>query len=439
MRGIGRVQLKTLIKARKYLKKFNSFKFNSEKNNIFYLSPFYNSSGLFKLRELSNSNLFKNEGFFAILKDILFSTYYSNNYCHHKLKHFSFSRIIISWGKKSDFSKDGVFNDKYFNISSKYKNSSYLWYLIYIDNQLPKKITHNVIIFQPIKYKLFNPIVLIKNFLINLNFFFLSHDYLLTSLTSQAFLSKLTIKNFLNLNLSKVKIVNIPYEGQPFQNELIRVIKGINPNAKIIGYMHAPPLPVPANLIKKSFSPDKIIVNGSDQKKLFKKYLGWKKEKIIIKPSSRFRYNGNLKKNFIYLPVNIKQLNNIKKILIILHNKKMINLKNFKIKKHPSSIGEHHAENLITDFKTIKKQLKINKNIKFKNPLIFVGSTGGIIEALEKNLSVIHLSEEPIFDLYSEEIWPNISSIQIYKNVYIYKLKKRGQMLKLGEKKTRYF
>ena len=52
-----------------------------------------------------------------------------------------------------------------------------------------------------------------------------------------------------SINLSKVKIVNIPYEGQPFQNELIRMIKGINPNAKIIGYMHAPPSPVPANLI----------------------------------------------------------------------------------------------------------------------------------------------------------------------------------------------
>ena len=90
---------------------------------------------------------------------------------------------------------------------------------------------HNVIIFQPIKYKLFNPIVLIKNFLINLKFFFLNPDYFLTSLTSQAFLSKLTVKNFLNFNLSKVKIVNIPYEGQPFQNELIRMIKGINPKS----------------------------------------------------------------------------------------------------------------------------------------------------------------------------------------------------------------
>ena len=31
--------------------------------------------------------------------------------------------------------------------------------------------------------------------------------------------------------------------------------------------MHAAPLPLPTNLIKKSFSPDKIIVNGTDQKK----------------------------------------------------------------------------------------------------------------------------------------------------------------------------
>ena len=33
----------------------------------------------------------------------------------------------------------------------------------------------------------------------------------------------------------------------------------------------------------------KIIVNGKDQKKCFEKFLGWKKEDIIIKPSSRFK------------------------------------------------------------------------------------------------------------------------------------------------------
>ena len=438
MKGIGRAQLKTLIKAKKYLKKFNSLKLYPEKNNIFYLSPFLNSSGLFKLRELSNLNYSKSKCFFPILKDILFSTYYNNYYCHHELKHSNFSQIIISWGRKSDFSKDGVFNDKYFNINSKYKNSSLLWYLIYIDNQLPKKIADNVIIFQPIKNKLFNPIILIKNFLINLKKIFFSFDYFITSLSSQAFLGKLVIQNFVNFHMTKIKKVKIPYEGQPFQNELIRVIKENNPSVNIVGYMHAAPLPIPSNLIKKNFSPDEIIVNGNDQKRLFKKYLGWKKEKIIIKPSSRFKYSDKIKKNLVYLPVNIKQTENIKNALILLHEKEVINLKKFKIKKHPSSIGVNHAEKLIEDLKKINKQLKKNRNIKLKEPLIFVGLTGGIIEAIEKNLSVIHILEEPLTDLYCNEIWPNIYSIQIYKNVYIYKLKKKGQMLKLGLKKTRY-
>ena len=47
--------------------------------------------------------------------------------------------------------------------------------------------------------------------------------------------------------------------------------------------MHAAPLPLPTNLIKKSYSPDKIIVNGIDQKKCFEKFLGWRKKRYNFK------------------------------------------------------------------------------------------------------------------------------------------------------------
>ena len=57
-----------------------------------------------------------------------------------------------------------------------------------------------------------------------------------------------------------------------FQNEIIREVKAKNLKAKVIGYMHAAPLPLPTNLIKKSYSPDKIIVNGIDQKNALKNF-----------------------------------------------------------------------------------------------------------------------------------------------------------------------
>ena len=76
---------------------------------------------------------------------------------------------------------------------------------------------------------------------------------------------------------------------------------------------------------------------------------------------------------------------------------------------------------------------------KYKKVLIFIGVTGGVIEALEKNLNVIHIVEDHHLDLYSNEIWRNIINIRLFNNVYVYKLRKKGQMIKFGENNTSYF
>ena len=99
----------------------------------------------------------------------------------------------------------------------------------------------------------------------------------------------------------------MPFEGQPFQNELIRYVKKLNLKTKVIGYMHAAPLPVPNKLIYKNHSPDEIIVNGQDQLKCFKKLLGWNKKNIKLKPSYRFLKQNKPENNKIYLPANIRK------------------------------------------------------------------------------------------------------------------------------------
>ena len=75
----------------------------------------------------------------------------------------------------------------------------------------------------------------------------------------------------------------------------------------------------------------------------------------------------------------------------------------------------------------LRDEQKNFKNYKYKNVLIFVGVGGGVIEALEKNLNVIHIVENTQIDLYNKEIWPNVINKQLFKNVYIYKLKKEDK------------
>ena len=53
-----------------------------------------------------------------------------------------------------------------------------------------------------------------------------------------------------------------------------------------------------------------------------------------------------------------------------------------------------------------------------------------IIESLERGVEVIHFSIDPILEVFDGDLWKNIVVKEISKNVYHYKLKKRGLYLK---------
>ena len=79
-----------------------------------------------------------------------------------------------------------------------------------------------------------------------------------------------------------------------------------------------------------------------------------------------------------------------------------------------------------------RKKAKNNKNLS-----IFIGSTGAIIEALERGTKVIQICEFPLLDVYSNDLWKNIIVNKIAKNIYTYKLKKKGRLIKLGDPKKK--
>ena len=112
----------------------------------------------------------------------------------------------------------------------------------------------------------------------------------------------------------------------------------------------------------------------------------------------------------------------------------MINIQEYETRNHPASKSKVNLE-LIHKINKLKNIYTNNSsNFKYKNYLIFIGSSGAIIEALERGEKVLQIVELPLFDLYSEKLWPSISTKKICKNVYLYKLKKKGNLIKLGNK-----
>ena len=401
----------------------------------FYFAPTAEYYGLLKIlkfsKELNTFSLYV-----KIIKNILGGIFFSNPKIIKKNKIINYSNVIITWANKANFNIDGSLDDKYFNISTK-KTKKTLWIVIYLDKHLPKyikkRLNKNIIIYKN-DFKNYNFLDFIK-FIYKKLIHFKNFELLIHNLSNYAFFSEKFYEKTSKYFLKNLDYLYLPYEAQPFQNKIIYNLKKKKIKTKIIGYVHAAPLSFPANYIYKKYSPHKIIVNGEDQKDCFIKYLYWPKKLITVKSSVRFfKAKNNNMRNKIFLPLairNHKYLLNSFNNLITLHK---YNLRNFIIQKHPHSINSIN----ITNFeKKLKKLISSNKKIKNnrnqKNLSIFIGSSGAIIEALERGLNVFQVCESPIIETYSNKLLKNILIQKLDNNIFSYKLKNKSKILKLGK------
>ena len=121
------------------------------------------------------------------------------------------------------------------------------------------------------------------------------------------------------------------------------------------------------------------------------------------------------------------------KIILSFRNK---TIKPLEIANHP------HMKKSKSHLKLIKRlSLVIFKNKKIFSPKVnksitFVfGGTNIVLEALERKYSFIHICGEPIFERYSNVLWPNIKVNKISNNTYKYSLKKSETCIKFSNSK----
>ena len=235
----------------------------------------------------------------------------------------------------------------------------------------------------------------------------------------------------------KKKSILLPYEAQPFQNNLFSKIKKINKKVVNIGYLHSL-TPLKRELIYRSGSPDLLLVHGESQIKMLESKLNWPKKKLFLIQSLRFDENKSLSKK-IFIPMAVhnfdKFLQEFKKLL---KTSPKNNFPKFVIEDHPAvsnskkhNIFKKELEKLMEIYKDRFSDNSINKNIS-----IFFGVTAAILEALEKKINVIHICSDPIFQSYSEEIWPNFKVKQLDKFTFSYNLNSFGKFINSGKNNT---
>ena len=378
-----------------------------------------------------------------IVKDIFLISALSNFkiYKNKKLKKINYKKVIVSNATLSDFNQEGIYTDRYFQINSKTLND-YLFFVIYQSEKLPKKINNNIVILfnnNKFKYDIFFLIKYIFIKLINckLSFTIFFHKTSTYYRTSEI-ITKL-IKN--EINFKNIEKIIVPYEGQPYQHAIFQEAKRLNKKILTFGYDHSAPHSLPLHLIHRNVSPDILFVNGSSQIEHLNKFLNWPKKKLRLVPSARYPKNLDLGfKNKIFLPYEIFDIDTISEEfekIVINSPLKRFNL--LEVKNHPlmPNSKKHKLMKMKLDG-IIKKHKKRFAKLKKKNndTAIFIGPTTGVIVALEKNIKVIHICFNPIFDSYSEVLWPNLKVKKIANNSFKYNIKKLNSFVKFSNNKN---
>ena len=426
------IKLKELANKIRLIEKKKS---NLENAQNFYYPTFSDSIGLFEIFKLFKFKINYFNFYLKILKNTFSGIFFSYSKISNSKMTLSYNNIIFTWANLKNFDRNGSLNDRYFNLNSRFTKNT-LWIVIYSDPQIPKYIDKNILIYQNIKknIKIFKFI----SFILKKTFSFKNFSIFFHNISNFSFFGN-TFYNDIKFCLRpEIKKIFFPFEYQPFQNRIIYHLKKNRLKTKVIGYIHAPPLSFPSNYIYRKISPDEIIVNGRDQLVCFNKNLNWPKKKIKIKPSTRFLKNKKISMgNKIYFPMTIRNEKIVYDSFSYIINSNKFCIRGIEIKKHPVSAKERKVIRFEKKLKKLmlkekRKNAKNNKNLS-----IFIGSTGAIIEALERGTKVIQICEFPLLDVYSNDLWKNIIVNKIAKNIYTYKLKKKGRLIKLGDPKKK--
>ena len=436
---IWKKQIETIAYVKNYLIKCRQSKVDIANSSFCYFAHWSYTPGTAKLK-------LKLEGtkyILSYLKVILFnilgvSTLSDYITIKHNIKNKKFRNLVITNVSKKDFRKDGSCFDPWFQTNSR-KVPNSLWFLNCIDNYIPKKFDKNIIIFARKKtlYK-HNFIFLIKNFFKTLIKFQFSLKNIMHEFSVHSQFSNIISEKILSeISNGKFKNVINSYEAQPFQNTVFKKIKKINRNIRTAGFFHTALSPMATSLIYRSGAPDNLLISGNYSKEYLSKYLDWPKKKIKIIPS--FRYNIKNVSNmsgYIYLPFNFFDL---KKITDEFENylkvSKANSLNNLKIKNHTYAHESAKHKKLIQKLKNIIEIYKerFNSKIKQKKSII-IGATSTVIVALQSNVEVIHICEDPIFESYNEKLWKTLKVDQISNNTFIYKQKVNNSLVKFSHK-----
>ena len=205
--------------------------------------------------------------------------------------------------------------------------------------------------------------------------------------------------------------------------------------------MHCLPWPLQTDLIYKNKNIDKLYVTSKTQKEVLNNNFLWPKIKIKLISSLRYLQKNKLKnKNYIFFPFDDRNIEYYLEILLdFLKKNPKYCCKKFIIKIHPINKNNIKFINYGKIFsKRIKLLYKYNRKNSFKKKYsILIGNPGGVAaENLENKNPIIHITKNPLFDLFDLKMWRDIRIQNINPDIYEYICTKKNIFTKYGNNKN---
>ena len=199
------------------------------------------------------------------------------------------------------------------------------------------------------------------------------------------------------------------------------------------------PEPFQGEMIYKVKDLDRLFVCSQIQKEVFHKYFHWPKSKISTIFSIRYP-RLKKRKNYIFIPFEIKNREfYLKKLKSLLQSEKIFT-NNIQVSIHPLKKKDKNHLNFKKKIYEVLKQNE-HQNLKKKkreNYPIILGEPGGVAsECLQTTEQAYHISNS-VFDIFSEKIWKNIKVIKLSDYLYKYIKLKKHNFLNINGKKNNF-
>ncbi len=333
-------------------------------------------------------------------------------------------RLILSWCQASHFATDGTYHDTYFGTPGD-KTPSTHWLLVSVDGFTPNQISNNITIIAPshdpypqkFRFAAQRSMLITKKHAPNLR-------KIVRGLASSTMLTTAVLQTIESLLVeTAASELIIPYEAQAFQDAAARHAKIINPTLRVIGIVHSALPALPTEMCWVGQAIDELVVPSAGQTRLLVDQLGWPHERVRHAPSLRFRRDARDMNGTVFLPYAF----NRPEYTLGLLETALANAPGDFIPPHNVRIHPYHHSNAKHQrFATRVEELLAHygagrhHNTSRLRGSIFIGTTTALLEALERGVQSIQITNQPLCDVYHPFFWPGLGITELSENVFLY-------------------